>query len=157
LLAIFCRPLGIFFVAEGFFEKGLRGLGYFYRLFDIALVICEAVALGALYRPEAQKGGILELCGKVALFAVRTASAERGADIATAKDALCVCFAGPPLDFFCWIRNCGETLIFPELLFPFGLRFLEFGIFLCRCSLLQMCWFGWKWFCCSKNCLALAC
>ena len=80
--------------------KSLRGLGYFYRLFDIALVICEAVALGALYRPEAQKGGILELCGKVALFVVRTASAERGADIATAKDALCVCFAGPPLDFF---------------------------------------------------------
>ena len=48
--------------------KSLRGLGYFYRLFDIALVICEAVELGALYRPEAQKGGNLAALRKGCAF-----------------------------------------------------------------------------------------
>ena len=109
--------------------KSLRGLGYFYRLFDIALVICEAVALGALYRPEAQKGGILELCGKVALFVVRTASAERGADIATAKDALCVCFAGPPLDFFAGFGAEVKLLFFQNYFFHSGYDFWNSGFF----------------------------
>lgn len=101
---VFYDLLAIFFAGcLVLFSERQRIFGFYDLLAILGCLVlfwfCGAVALGALYRPEAQKGWPCSFAERARFFVVRTASAQRGADIATAKGALCVFFDGPPIFF----------------------------------------------------------